>query len=469
MQKTLLMAFAKTTLLCTVLVSCAYSQSSQTADSKSPNTYTDAIQPIFDAKCTSCHGGNDPDEGLSLQSWATLMRGGDDGESVIAFDAKRSLLVEMATKLVGGPHPRESGGDTLSGDEVAALRKWIDDGARNDAGEVPFADARNLLYVCNQTEATVSVIDMDTKVVVRVVDLQEPGFSPNSRPHHIAVEPDGSHWYLSLIGDDAILKFDRSNELVARVNFERPGLLVVDPDEDVLVVGRSMKAVNPPQRIGVVNRTTMEIEELDVFIARPHALALSNDGRFLYSASLAANQVVTMNRETEEIDLYNVPGPIHTLVQFAVSPDGSTLAIGGQMTGKFLFFDLSNPESPEVVDSLQVPSGPWHPIYSPDGKYIYLGNKGASVVTVIDIEGPAIAAEISGRGIAQPHGSALSRDGRFLFISNNNTNGSYSPRNNFGDNATVGTVTVINTESRRIVRVIEVGLNATGLGTAAPS
>ena len=118
----------------------------------------------------------------------------------------------------------------------------------------------------------VSVIDVEAGVVARTVDLQKLGFSAEAKPHHVAVEEDGSFWYVSLIGDDKLLKFDRANNLVAQATFERPGLMVLDPKSDKLYVGRSMKAVNPPQRIGIITRSTMEIEEVDVFIPRPHAV-----------------------------------------------------------------------------------------------------------------------------------------------------------------------------------------------------
>lgn len=446
------------------LGACARSQVTDRANSQPAITFEDGIEQVFEAKCTLCHGTEAPAEGLRLDSWEAVFEGGDHGEAVIPFDARNSLLVELATELRGGPHPAELGADTLTGGELAAIRAWIDGGAKNVDGEVPFSESTNLLYACNQGEASVSVIDMDVKVVIRRVDLRNLGFSATSRPHHVAVEPGGEHWYVSLIGADAVLKFNRRNELVGRAEFERPGMLVADPKQDILLVGRSMKAVNPPQRIGRIDRSTMSVEELDVFIARPHALALSKDNRFLYTASLAANQIVTMNRETEQVDLYNVPGPIHTLVQFAVAPDGSTLAVGGQLTGKLLFFDLAHPDAPELADSVDVAAGPWHPVYSPDGRFIYFGNKGANKVTIVNARARALAAEISGRGIAQPHGSAISADGRWLFISNNNLDGSYIPRYNLGDNANVGTVVVIDTASRRIVKVIEAGLNTTGLG-----
>ena len=188
------------------------------------------VQSLLDAKCTSCHTGADAARGLRLDSWQALFAGSDHGEAVIPFDAARSLTVELTTKLVGGPHPAEVGGVPLSDPEVALLSEWIDEGAPSGTGEIPFASARNFLYAANQSVALISVIDMDSNQVIRTVDLQEYGLPANASPHHIVVEPDGSHWYVSAIAANQILKFGRDNDLVARIDFERPGLMALDPD-----------------------------------------------------------------------------------------------------------------------------------------------------------------------------------------------------------------------------------------------
>ena len=322
--------------------------------------------------------------------------------------------------------------------------------------------ANDFLYVCIQGAAQVSVIDMGTNAVVETIDLQRLGFGANSRPHHTAVEADGSYWYVSLIGDNRVLKFNRKNELVGQAEFEAPGMLAMHPTEGVLFVGRSMKAVSPPRRIGVIQRSTMEIEEVDVFFARPHALAVHPNGRDLYTASLATNQMATLNLATNDLNITSLDDPPHVFVQFAISPDGRRMVATGQLTGKLLFFDVSRPSEPTFVEAIDVNAHPWHPAFTPDGRFVYFGNKEANTVTVVDTDTRTIAAVIEGRGIAQPHGVAMSPDGRYVYISNNNTRGEY-PASRGG--TAPGTVVVINTATHEIEQEIEVGPNATGLST----
>ncbi|KPJ81357.1 MAG: hypothetical protein AMS19_08325 [Gemmatimonas sp. SG8_23] len=265
----------------------------------------------------------------------------------------------------------------------AALLLVLTGAAACGAGPVPAtpAGAQELLYVASQEDVTVAVIDMSTRQLVETVDLKELGFSPTAKAHHVAVEPDGSFWYVSLIADGKVLKFDRENRLVGQADFETPGMLGLDPTSDRLYVGRSMAAVNPPQRIGVIDRRSMSIEEIDVFFPRPHALAVDARGSRFFAASLGQNSMAWAPIGDEDVDLLQLEGAMnHVLVQFAISPDGRWMVGGGQMTGSLLVFDLSA-DGPTVVRSIDVGGQPWHPSWSVDGRTVWVPNQAANTVT----------------------------------------------------------------------------------------
>lgn len=323
------------------------------------------------------------------------------------------------------------------------------------------------LYVANQVSATVSVIDMQADSVIATVDLQALGFTSNAKPHHVAVEPDGSYWYVSLIGDSRVLKFSRDNELVDQAEFTAPGMLAMDPFSDRLFVGRSMMAVNPPQRIGRIERTSMAIEELDVFFARPHALAVAYEGATVYSASLADNSIATLDVETEDVELSRVEGPTHTLVQFAVSPDGRWLVAGGELSSQLLVFAIGDDPVPDFRAAIDVGPAPWHPMFSPDGATLWFGNRLANTVTVVDTQSWTVASVITGDGLAEPHGIAMSSDGSKVYVSSRNLKGEYVPEGAAAGPEQNGTVVVIDAATRQIEKVIQVGRYAAGLGTAA--
>jgi YVTN family beta-propeller protein len=366
-----------------------------------------------------------------------------------------SLLLAWLGVLAAGPVPA-AGGPVIEGNDAVASPTY--------------------LYVANQSAASVSVIDMSTDRVVRTIDLTALGFTTDARPHHVAVEPDGSFLYVSLIGDGAVIKLTPAGELRGTVEFETPGMLALDPHSDRLWVGRSMMAVSPPQRIGLIDRDDMSIDEVGVFLDRPHALALSNDGSLVYVGSLAENRFAVLSPEQEGIELRSVEGPPQVLVQFAVSPDGRWLAVGGEVSGKMLVFDLAYPENPRLVESIDVAPMPWHPVFSPDGARLYFGNQGANVVTVVRTSDWTVEKVIANSGFAEPHGIAISADGSKLYVGNRNVKGSSTGGMDHpamggdaggGDDRT-GRVVVIDTGRLEVTGTIDVGRYAAGMGTATP-
>lgn len=323
------------------------------------------------------------------------------------------------------------------------------------------------LYVTNQGSASISVIDVSSQSVIETVDLQELGFSANANPHHAVAEPDGSYWYVTLIGENRVLKFSRDNELVAQAELEVPGLLALHPQNNHLFVGRSMSAVNPPQSFGVIDRTDMTVlDEIDLFFSRPHALTTTRDGQWAFVGSLSENQILSINLDEEENGLTTVQGNPHVFVNFAVHPEKSIMVATGQISGRLLVFDIEDPMNPAVTDIIETDAMPWHPVFSPDGNYVYFGNKQDHSVSVVNMETRTLEETITGEGLAQPHGAALSQDGKYLFITNNNRDRTYNPEESSANNLP-GTVVVINTENRSIEKIIEVGYYPSGIGTNA--
>lgn len=334
-----------------------------------------------------------------------------------------------------------------------------------------------LLYVCNQDEASVSVIDVESGTVVRTVDLQERGFSANARPHHIAVEPDGSYWYVSLIGEGLVVKLDRSDRVVGTAPFATPGMLGLDSERGLLWVGRSMTAVNPPPRIAMIRTEDMSIDEVDVFFPQPHALALDPETGIVYTASLSVNQIAAVDPRTERAEITNVEGPPHALMQFAVSPDGRTLAISGEISHTLHFFDISeDPLRPRHAGYVDVETQPFDPIFTLDGTTVWLPNKAANRITAVDVSTREIVAVLDDPRIRQPHGAAVSSDGRWVLISSTNVREPHvmmvhgDDHQDHGPAERIvggpGNVVIIDTRMREVVKVVEVGRNATGIAPA---
>jgi DNA-binding beta-propeller fold protein YncE len=323
----------------------------------------------------------------------------------------------------------------------------------------------NLLYVCVQDEAQIAVLDMDSFEVVHTIDLTALGYSERSQPHHVVVEPDGSYFYVTLIGEHRVVKFDRDFEVVDEAPMESAGMLALETRGDHLFVSRSMSAVNPPQRIGMVRRSTMEIEELDIFFSQPHAMVVDAEGRFAYTASLGANRMASVDLATERVELTDVEGPTHAIVQFAISPDGTLMAGSGEMSGRLLVFDLSaDPARPALKHSIEVGHMAFDPTFSPDGRQIWVPVKHTDEVVVVSTESWQVERRITGTGLDAPHAVVFSADGTRAFISNNNKN-PHAMHGPVEDDGGRGTVVVIDTATGELLEVIRLGRNVTGIGT----
>jgi len=421
-------------------------------------SYSEHVQPLLNEVSDFLKQAAVYPQGLDASSWSELIRGFEGGAVIIPFAAENSLLYEMLTKIdfsVEGP-------DSV---KTAFLKRWIDEGAQNDAGQVPYENSTDLIYVCNQADAGISVIDAQAQLVIRHIDLQELGYSASAKPHHIAVEADGSAWYVSLIGENRVLKFNRDNEVLGSVETEVPGLLYIHPTSDKLYVGRSMSAVSPPSSIAVVNRGQMTLmTEIPLVFDRPHALLAQSNGKYLFSASLAENRIAVIDAATDEVeDYFTDDGEPFVYVHFSESADNSRLYATGQVSNKLHIYNVSATGEITAANTVAVDMAPWHPLTLADGSVVF-GNQKSNTVSVVDPAVATISKTISGNGLSMPHGSAISNDGRYLFISNRNINGGYMPRYPFDVAAETGTVAVIDLQTQSMVKVLEIGAQPSGMG-----
>ncbi len=445
------------------LYNCSENEDSVNEGAISYNTvdsiiYSKHVNPLLvEASATLVQNGIYP-EGLKVDTWENLISGFSGGEVLIPYDAENSLLIELLSKM-------DLGDDAPDTSEINFLKRWINEGAKNDAGEVPYENSSDLVYVCNQGDASVSVIDAQAQLVIRRIDLQELGYSASAKPHHIAVEADGSAWYVSLIGENRVLKFNRANQMLGSVETQVPGLLYIHPISSKLYVGRSMSAVNPPSSIAVVNRDQMTLmTEIPLVFDRPHALLAQSNGKYLFSASLAENRIAIIDVATDEVeDYFTDSGDAFVYVHFSESADNGKLYATGQVSNKLHIYNVSASGEISVANTVDADMAPWHPLTLADGNVVF-GNQKSNTVSIVDPAMASISKTISGNGLSMPHGSAISNDGRYLFISSRNINGGYTPRYPFDVAAETGTVAVIDLQTQSLVKVLEIGAQPSGMG-----
>lgn len=88
------------------------------------------IQPIFQARCYSCHGPEEAEGGLRLDLKASAFDGGDEGPALKVGNSADSRLIHFVSALdEDAQMPPDGEGSPLSSEQVALLRAWIDQGA----------------------------------------------------------------------------------------------------------------------------------------------------------------------------------------------------------------------------------------------------------------------------------------------------------------------------------------------------
>lgn len=103
-----------------------------------PVSFVRDVRPILTERCQVCHQQQNKSGKLSVVSVSDLMTGGSSGAVIKPGDASGSMLVEY----VSGPNPRmPKAGKPLTPAQIAIIRAWIEQGARDDSGGAQGKDA----------------------------------------------------------------------------------------------------------------------------------------------------------------------------------------------------------------------------------------------------------------------------------------------------------------------------------------
>ena len=119
------------------------------------------IRPLLIEKCADCHTGDtDSESVLSVNSRNALLGGGDFGPAIVPGRAEDSILIHATKRIHKVLRMPPEKVDALSREEVAALARWIDDGAvwpKGDGESLASTPPRNL--VTQQRELTLDPVE----------------------------------------------------------------------------------------------------------------------------------------------------------------------------------------------------------------------------------------------------------------------------------------------------------------------
>jgi WD40 repeat protein len=312
--------------------------------------YTKQITPLWDTYCIDCHSADDADGEFALDTFAALMKGGEEGTAIVAGKAEESLLVKFLEGRSGRggknefmpPGKREK----LKAEEIALIKAWINSGAKGPlvseakpmpkevitpkiAPTVPLkrsiqavAFSPKVPFVAVGRYGEVELVNPATKEVVRRLS----GFT--GKVNAVAFSPDGETVYAAG-GEAGILGIVRSwktSDGSSLRSFEghtdAAYALAVSPDGQWIATGAY------DQKIRLWDTATgKEIALLKGHNGAVNGLSFRPDGKVLASASADRTVKLWSIPTGQRLDTLSQPTKEQTSVVF--SADGKTLFAAG--------------------------------------------------------------------------------------------------------------------------------------------
>ncbi len=263
-------------------------------------SFAHQVAPIFSQRCLACHNARTAKGRLNMENFANLMKGGESGPSVVAGKPAESLLQTMIED-----HSMPKDADPLQPEQIAIIKKWVETGARLDAG----------------VAATATLIT----IIPKLVQPMPPESYRVSVPvMALAFSPDGN--LLATSGYREVLLWNPADgQLVRRIKnlAERPHDFEFSADGSVLAV-----AAGTPGQMGEVKLFNVADGALlaDLFTTDDEvfSVAFSPDGTRL-AAACADRSVRLFDVATRQPQKL-IEDHADWVMDVAWSPDGKRIA-----------------------------------------------------------------------------------------------------------------------------------------------
>lgn len=263
-------------------------------------SFAKQVAPIFSQRCLACHNARTAKGRLNMETFANLMKGGENGPSVLAAKPGDSLLQIMIED-----HSMPKDADPLTPEQIAVVKKWIETGARLDAG---VAAASTLITIIPKPTQPAPPEAYRVPVPVMAV----------------AFSPDGN--LLATSGYREVLLWNPADgQLVRRIPnlAERPHDIEFTADGKTLAV-----AAGTPGQMGEVKFFDVESGNLiaDLFTTDDEvfAVAFSPDGTRL--AAAAADRSIRLFDVASRQQQKMIEDHADWVMDVAWSPDGKKIA-----------------------------------------------------------------------------------------------------------------------------------------------
>ena len=304
------------------------------------------VEAIFNAHCLDCHGTKDAEGQLVLESFETLMKGGEMGPSVLSGKSSDSLLIQMVegsfkkegkTKIMP-PGKRKK----LTAQEIASIRAWIDAGApapearaqrelvvpkilpkgaaRNPIQSLAFSGSTKVLALARY--AKVELRNGEKLALIRTLD------GPVGNVNAVVFSSDGRELFgaggQAGVGGEIRQWRTADGELIRVISGHQDAIysIALSPDGKTLATG------SYDQKIKLWNvEDGKEIKTISGHNGCVYRLAFRQDGKVLASAS--ADRTVKLWEVATGARRDTLSQATKELFTVAWSPNGRRLSAGG--------------------------------------------------------------------------------------------------------------------------------------------
>ncbi|MGI9192277.1 MAG: c-type cytochrome domain-containing protein [Chitinophagaceae bacterium] len=407
--------------------------------------YPVEIERIMLTRCaqSGCHNNQSAVNAanLNLSSFTDLLKGGNSGAVVVPFSPEQSTLFQFINTYNDlGPIAKPTmpiNLPPLSREEVLLIKNWILKGCPNRNGEIPFssnAATRPKAYISNQGCDGVSIVDAETRLVMRYVKIGG-NLTQIENPHCLRVSPNKQSWYVCYSSGQYFDAFDAVADTLRQRTFLGNGnwnILKVTPDSRYVSVtdfSNNGKWIEMDAQTLAIRRSISG----NGILTFPHGIAYSKTQDTVYVTAQYGNMIYRLIPAIPQIDAISLqPGQAPVTTPQLLDPHEVL------MSPNYQYYFITCQASNEVrvmrtgYDTLVavIPTGTYplemalsakrnelYVVCQEDNNPNYPGFKGS--VYVIDMQTYAVKRKIYER-FYQPHGIAVDDTRGELYVASRN-------------------------------------------------
>jgi len=251
--------------------------------------------------------------------------------------------------------------------------------------------------VLNSDDDSLSVIDSDSYKEISRTHI-------GRGPHHLIQTPDGRTLIIAMSGSNELVMIDRTSGVEKqRITASDPYQIGFSPDGKFFVAA-SIRL----DRIDIYDGSTFQLLHRLPAATMPSHIAFSHDSKTVF---------VTLQGTSGLISIDLASGKINWTVQVGRQPAGIITRPGGTLLVGIMGSDYIaevDPTNGNVIRKIQTGNGAHNFLASADGKTLYVTNRVAGTISVLDANTLAVTSTLKAPG--GPDDMAMSPDGHELWV-----------------------------------------------------